>query len=89
MAAYVYIMSNKRYGTMYVGVTSDILRRTWQHREGMLPGFTSKYGLHDLVGLARCGNTPPGGDTRSRELSVPSWPDLIRPPSGVRSLLHM
>ena len=49
MAAYVYMMSNKRYGTVYVGVTNDIVRRAWEHREGMLPGFTSKHGLHDLV----------------------------------------
>ena len=49
MAAYVYIMSNKRYGTIYVGVTSDIVRRAWEHREGIYPGFTDRYGLHDLV----------------------------------------
>jgi putative endonuclease len=49
VAAYVYMMSNKRYGTVYVGVTNDIVRRAWEHREGMLPGFTSKHGLHDLV----------------------------------------
>ena len=39
MRAYVYIMSNKRYGTLYVGVTNDIVRRAWEHREGVLPGF--------------------------------------------------
>ena len=49
MAAYVYMMSNKRYGTLYVGVTNDVVRRAWEHREGVLPGFTSRYGLHDLV----------------------------------------
>ena len=47
--AYVYIMSNKRYGTIYVGVTNDIVRRAWEHREGIVPGFTRRYRLHDLV----------------------------------------
>jgi putative endonuclease len=49
MAGYVYIMANKRYGTIYVGVTSDLSRRAWEHREGILPGFTRRYKLHELV----------------------------------------
>jgi putative endonuclease len=49
MAGYVYIMANKRYGTIYTGVTSDIARRAYEHKNGLLPGFTSRYGLHDLV----------------------------------------
>ena len=49
MAAYVYIMANKRYGTIYVGVTSDIARRVWEHKNDILPGFTRRYQLHDLV----------------------------------------
>jgi putative endonuclease len=43
------MMSNKRYGTLYTGVTSNIVQRAWQHREGMLPDFTKRYKLHDLV----------------------------------------
>jgi putative endonuclease len=42
-------MSNRRYGALQVGVTNDIVRRAWEHREGVLPGFTRRYGLHDLV----------------------------------------
>jgi putative endonuclease len=49
MASYVYIMANKRYGTIYVGVTTDLVRRAWEHREGILPGFTSRYKLQELV----------------------------------------
>ncbi len=49
MAGYVDIMANKRYGTIYVGVTSDLARRAWEHREGILPGFTSRYKLRELV----------------------------------------
>jgi len=47
--AYVYMMSNKRYGTIYVGVTNNIVRRAWEHREGVQPGFTRTYGLKLLV----------------------------------------
>jgi putative endonuclease len=45
----VYIMTNKRNGTLYTGVTADLSRRSWEHREGILPGFTKKYELKLLV----------------------------------------
>jgi putative endonuclease len=46
---YVYIMSNRRNGTLYVGVTNDLKRRVWQHRTKALGGFTAQYGLDQLV----------------------------------------
>jgi putative endonuclease len=46
---WVYIMSNKRSGTLYLGVTSSLSRRVWQHREALLEGFTKTYGLKRLV----------------------------------------
>ena len=46
---WVYIMTNRPNGTLYVGVTSDISRRAWEHREGLTPGFTKRYGLKCLV----------------------------------------
>jgi putative endonuclease len=49
MAYYVYIMTNRRFGSLYVGVTNDIARRAWEHREGVVPGFTKRYRLHVLV----------------------------------------
>jgi putative endonuclease len=49
MGGYVYIMANKRYGTIYVGVTSNLAARAFQHRTDALPGFTRRYGLHLLV----------------------------------------
>ncbi len=49
MAYYAYIMTNRRFGTLYVGLTNDIARRAWEHREGVVPGFTKKYRLHMLV----------------------------------------
>ncbi len=46
---WVYIMSNGRNGTLYLGVTSDLARRAWQHREGLIDGFTKQYRLKALV----------------------------------------
>ncbi len=45
----VYILASRRKGTLYVGVTSDLIKRVWQHREGTTRGFTSRYGVHQLV----------------------------------------
>jgi predicted GIY-YIG superfamily endonuclease len=46
---YVYILTNKPRGTLYVGVTNDLIRRVYQHREGTIAGFTKRYGLKQLV----------------------------------------
>jgi len=45
----VYILASERYGTLYVGVTSNLVARLWQHREEVLGGFTSRYHVHRLV----------------------------------------
>jgi putative endonuclease len=49
MAFYVYILANKRNGTLYVGMTDDLAKRIWQHREGLIEGFTRLYGVKMLV----------------------------------------
>ncbi len=49
MAAWLYIMTNEPNGTLYIGVTTNIAARAWQHRTGVVPGFTLKYGLKRLV----------------------------------------
>jgi putative endonuclease len=46
---FIYIMANKRNGTIYIGVTNNLPRRVWEHREGLVEGFTSRYGLKMLV----------------------------------------
>ncbi|AGK56478.1 excinuclease ABC C subunit domain-containing protein [Hyphomicrobium denitrificans 1NES1] len=46
---YVYIMANKRNGTIYIGVTNDLARRIYEHREGLIEEFTSRYGLKMIV----------------------------------------
>jgi putative endonuclease len=48
-SAYVYMLASARYGTLYIGVTSNLVRRVWQHREGVADGFTKKYGVKRLV----------------------------------------
>ena len=45
----VYILANKRNGTLYIGVTSDLVKRIWQHKNNMVEGFTKRYGVHQLV----------------------------------------
>jgi putative endonuclease len=49
MTYFVYILASKSYGTLYTGVTSDLSRRIHEHKHDLLPGFTRKYGVHDLV----------------------------------------
>ena len=46
---WVYIMTNRPNGPLYVGVTSDLARRAWEHRDGLIAGFTKRYGLKRLV----------------------------------------
>ena len=46
---YVYILANKRNGTLYLGVTSDLVKRVWQHKNGWVQGFTKKYGVKKLI----------------------------------------
>jgi putative endonuclease len=46
---FVYILASQRNGTLYIGVTNNLGRRCWEHREGMVPGFTKTYGVKLLV----------------------------------------
>jgi putative endonuclease len=48
-SSYVYILASEPYGTLYVGVTSDLVKRVWQHREGFVSGFTKDHGTKYLV----------------------------------------
>ena len=45
----VYILASDRNGTLYVGVTTNLVKRVWEHREGIADGFTKKYSIHKLV----------------------------------------
>jgi putative endonuclease len=45
----VYMLASKRNGTLYTGVTSNLLKRVWEHKNNLIESFTSKYGVHTLV----------------------------------------
>jgi len=46
---WVYILASKRNGTLYIGMTNNLSRRVWEHKQGLVEGFTKKYGVHRLV----------------------------------------
>ena len=46
---YVYILASKRNGTLYIGVTSELIKRVWEHKNHLVEGFTKKYGVENLV----------------------------------------
>jgi putative endonuclease len=46
---FVYLLANKPYGTLYTGITSNLIQRIYQHEEGFVEGFTKKYDIHKLV----------------------------------------
>ena len=45
----VYILASKRNGTLYIGVTSNLLKRIWEHKHNLVEGFTRRYNVHQLV----------------------------------------
>ena len=49
MAYYVYILASKKHGTLYIGVTNDLVRRVYEHKTKAVPGFTTRYGVDKLV----------------------------------------
>lgn len=67
---YVYILASKRNGTLYIGVTNDIARRVYEHRSGLLPGFTRTYGVHRLVWYERYEDIR---DAIAREKAMKKW----------------
>ena len=85
----VYIMASGRNGTLYIGVTSDLMARIVQHREGMFDGFSKRYGVNRLVWFAMA-DTMDAAITREKQLKVwkrswqitlietdnPTWRDL-------------
>ncbi len=66
----VYILASRRNGTLYVGVTSDIARRVWQHKNDQIDGFTKKYGGKLLVYVEMHATMP---DAILREKQIKEW----------------
>jgi putative endonuclease len=67
---YVYIMASRRNGTLYIGVTSDLVQRVWQHREDVVDGFTKKYGCKFLVWFETHDDLQ---EARQREVRLKKW----------------
>ena len=85
----VYIMANRRNGTLYVGVTSDLPKRAYQHRNGWAPGFTRTYDckilvwyeVHETMESAILREKQIKGGSRAKKLALiesvnPDWKDL-------------
>jgi putative endonuclease len=68
---YLYILASRKHGTLYIGVTGDLARLLWEHREGVIEGFTTRYGVSGLVYYEAF------GDIRAaiqREKTMKKWP---------------
>ncbi len=86
----VYMMASRRNGTLYTGVTSNLPRRAYEHREGLVPGFTAKYGckmlvwyeIHATMTEAIAREKQIKGGSRRKKLALieamnPQWRDLF------------
>ena len=67
---YVYILASKRNGTLYIGVTSDLVQRIWQHKNKMVKGFTKKYNVDRLVYYETHSNVE---SAITREKQIKKW----------------
>jgi putative endonuclease len=67
---FVYILASKRNGTLYTGVTNNLLKRVDEHKNNLIPGFTSKYGVRNLVYYERYGDVY---DAIAREKRIKKW----------------
>ena len=68
---WVYFITNKRDGILYAGVTGNLPRRAFEHREGLVPGFSKRYGLKMLVYYERFDDIR---DAIQREKAIKHWP---------------
>jgi putative endonuclease len=69
-AGYVYIMANRKNGTIYTGVTRDLAKRVYEHREGLVAGFTKRHGCKMLVWFEAFEDIQ---QARHRELQIKEW----------------
>jgi putative endonuclease len=66
----VYILASKKNGTLYVGITSDLPKRIWQHKNNLVDGFTKRYQIHSLVYYEVCENVL---SAIAREKEIKHW----------------
>ena len=70
MQYFVYLMASGKNGTLYVGVTNDLIRRVYEHRNGLVAGFTSRYGVYQLVWFE---STPSVDAAIHKEKQIKNW----------------
>ncbi len=89
MPYYVYLLSSGKHGTLYLGVTNDLVRRVYEHKNKLAPGFTSRHNVHRLVWF-ECYDDPSSAISREKEIKKwrrawkvrlieennPDWADL-------------
>ena len=87
----VYLLASKRNGTLYAGVTNDLIRRVWEHKNDVVEGFTKRYSVHRLVWF-ECTESVHAAITREKQIKKwnrawkleliektnPEWRDLYR-----------
>jgi putative endonuclease len=67
MCYWVYMLASGKYGTLYIGVTNDLIRRVYEHKNKLVPGFTARYGVDRLVWF-ECYDDPATAIVREKEL---------------------
>lgn len=97
--SFVYILASKPRGTLYTGVTSDLVGRVWQHKNDVFEGFTKKYRVHQLVWY-ECGESIEGAIQREKQIKKwnrawkleliekfnPMWDDLYDRLTGAEDI---
>jgi putative endonuclease len=68
--ACVYLLASKRNGTLYIGVTSNLVQRVWQHKNDLVQGFTKRYRVHTLVWYEQCDSMEAA---IAREKAIKEW----------------
>jgi putative endonuclease len=66
----VYIVASEKYGTLYIGVSSDLIKRIWEHKNDVVAGFTKQYGVHTLVWFEQHATME---SAISREKALKAW----------------
>jgi putative endonuclease len=70
---YVYMLASTRNGTLYTGITSDLIKRVWEHKSGVVPGFTKTYKVNRLVYFEEHGDVM---EAIKREKNIQAWKRL-------------
>ncbi len=82
----IYIMANMRNGTIYTGVTSDLMKRVYEHKHGRQPGFSKKYGCTKLVYYEQCDDMIAAIE-REKQIKAGSRKKKLAPNRGYKSMV--